>query len=112
MRNLALVAICSVFVVACDKQGASGTSDPAATTRRLEEGLNEKQRKEFDRWAQGIQTRNSVADIDRLKDSLKRWDELFMNPASPEMKPVFAALKERVKERLAELEKEAASKPK
>ncbi len=111
MRKFAIVAVCSVLVVACDKQGAAGTSDPAVAARRPEESFNEEQRKEFDRWAQGIQTRNSVADIDRLKDSLKRWDELFMNPASPEMKPVFAALKERAKERLAELEKEAATRP-
>ena len=47
---------------------------------------------------------NSVADLADLKDSLERWDELFMNRAAPEQKPVLAVLKERLKERVAELE--------
>jgi hypothetical protein len=39
-----------------------------------------------------------------LKDSLERWDELFMNRAAAEHKPVLAVLKERLKDRIAELE--------
>jgi len=46
-----------------------------------EADLNEKQRRTLEDWTRGLKTGNSVADIDRLKDSLKRWDELFIKPA-------------------------------
>ena len=55
-------------------------------------------------WTTKLKTGNSVADLARLKDSLERWDELFMKPAPEDQKPVFAILKERLKERIAELE--------
>ena len=51
-----------------------------------------------------VETGTSVEDLARLKDSFERWDELFMNRASAEHKPVLAVLKERVKERISELE--------
>jgi len=51
-----------------------------------------------------VETGTSAADLARLKDSFERWDELFMNRASAEHKPVLAVLKERVKERISELE--------
>jgi endonuclease/exonuclease/phosphatase family metal-dependent hydrolase len=72
------------------------------------EDLNEGQRKVLDEWTHGLKTRNSVADLGRLKDSLKRWDDLFIEPAPAEMKPVFTILKGRVKERIMELETESA----
>jgi hypothetical protein len=58
----------------------------------------------LDELTQKLKTGNSVADIDRLKNSLNRWDELFMNPAPADVKPVYAIFKDRVKERIAELE--------
>ena len=80
--------------------------------RRVEEAaLNDEQRKMLEEWTSNLMTRNSVADIDRLKDSLVRWDELFMDPAEPEMKPVFAILKERVRERIAAFEAEVGAGP-
>jgi hypothetical protein len=68
-----------------------------------EADLNEEQRKSLAQWTSKLMTGNSIADLARLKDSLERWDELFMNPAPAEQKPVFAILKERLKERIAEL---------
>ena len=69
-----------------------------------ETDLDEEQRKALKQWTDGLNTGNSAVDLDRLKDSLQRWDELFMNPAPPKMKPVFAILKERLKDRIVELE--------
>jgi hypothetical protein len=69
-----------------------------------EADLNDEQRKSLADWTSKLQTGNSVADLARLQDSLERWDELFMNRIPAEQKPVFAILKERVKERIAELE--------
>lgn len=69
-----------------------------------EADLNDEQRKSLADWTSKLKTGNSVADLGRLKDSLERWDELFMNSAPAEQKPVFAILKERLKERIAELE--------
>ena len=54
-----------------------------------------------------IWTKNSVADLDRLKDSLARWDELFTNAFPAKMGPVLPMLKQRVSERVLALEKEA-----
>ena len=65
------------------------------------------------RWrklAAKVKTGNPVAGIERLEDSLERWDELFIQPAPPDMKPVFTILRGRVRERLEELEVEVASK--
>jgi len=111
MKVLMMGAICFVSIIGCTHLRDHGAKSPATTPPRTEPHLNENQRKVLDEWTHGIKTRNSVADIERLKDSLARWDELFTNPSPPEMKPVFAILKERVKERLAELEAEAARKP-
>ena len=69
-----------------------------------ETDLDDEQRKALKQWTDGLNTGNSAADLDRLKDSLQRWDELFMNPAPAKLKPVFAILKERLKERIVELE--------
>lgn len=68
--------------------------------------LTEQQHRTLEEWTAKLKTGNSVSDIDNLKDSLKRWDELMINPAPADLKPVFAALKPRVKERIAELETE------
>ena len=69
-----------------------------------EADLNDQQRKSLADWTEKLKTGNSVADLARLKDSLDRWDELMVNPAPPEQKPVLAILKEKLKERIAELE--------
>ena len=69
-----------------------------------EADLNERQRQSLAEWTARLKTGNSVTDIGRLKDSLNRYDELFMKPAPDEQKPVFAVLKEKLKERIAELE--------
>jgi hypothetical protein len=71
-----------------------------------EASLDEGQKKSLQGWTDGLQNGNSVNDIDRLKDSVARWDELFMKPAPESMKPVLAILKERVKRRIAQLEEE------
>lgn len=55
-----------------------------------------------------IWTHNSVADLARLKDSLARWDELFITNCPAKMVPVFMILKDRVAERVSILEMEAA----
>ena len=68
--------------------------------------LTERQHRKLEEWTVKLKTGNSASDIDNLKDSLKRWDELMINPAPPDLKPVFAVLKPRVKERLTELETE------
>lgn len=68
--------------------------------------LNAQQLKLLHEMSEKVITGNSVADLGRLKDSLERWDELFITPAPPEMKPVFAILKLRVQERVAELEQQ------
>lgn len=96
----------------CSSQREHRQKDPS--TNRIgpvqsEADLNEDQRKALQQWTSNLKTGNSVADIDRLRDSLKRWDELMMNTAPPEMKPVFAILEERVRERIVELEAEAKS---
>jgi hypothetical protein len=78
---------------------------PAQETRTWTEvDLNEAQRQSLAEWTARLTTGNSVSDIDRLKDSLNRYDELFMKPAPEEQKPVFSVLKEKLKERIAELE--------
>jgi hypothetical protein len=100
-----------VLVVGCSPRKEEQVKDTGANrVHQPEDDLNDAQRKSLEDWTSKLKTGNSVADIGRLKDSLKRWDELFMNPASAEMKPVFAILKERVRERIAELELEAKSK--
>lgn len=111
MRRFAIGVLCFIAVIGCSSHETTRMHASVSTVRKPEDDLSANQRKVLNEWTTGIKTRNSVADIGRLKDSLKRWDELFMNPASPDMKPVFAILRERVKERLAELEQEAASKP-
>lgn len=68
--------------------------------------LNEQQRKMLKAMSEKVITGNSVADLGRLKDSLKRWDELFLTPAPPDLKPVFYILKHRVQARVAELEQQ------
>ncbi len=112
MKGLVISAICLIAAMGCASQRANHARVPIAITGQPETDLTERQRKALKEWALAIKIKNSVADIDRLKDSLNRWDELFMNPAAPDMKPVFAILKGRVEARLAELEAEAASKAK
>jgi hypothetical protein len=74
-------------------------------TRTLTEAdFNEEQLKSLVDLTSKLETGNSVADLADLKDGLERWDELFMNRAAAEQKPVLAVLKERLKERIAELE--------
>jgi len=70
-----------------------------------EANLDDQQRVVLADWTEKLKTGNSVDDLDRLRDSLNRWDELFMEPAPPELKPVFAILKKRMRDRIAELEK-------
>jgi hypothetical protein len=86
------------------KEPAKQQPSPQQTGSWTEADLNDEQRKSLAQWTSKLKTGNSVADLARLKDSLERWDELFMNPAPVEQKPVFAILKERLKERIAELE--------
>jgi hypothetical protein len=74
------------------------------TVSWTESDLNDQQRKSLADWTEKLKTGNSVTDLARLKDSLDRWEELMVNPAPPEQKPVLAILKERLKERIAELE--------
>ncbi len=69
-----------------------------------ETDLDDEQRKALKQWNDRLNTGNSAADLDRLKDSLQRWDELFVNPAPPQLKPVFEILRERLKGRIVELE--------
>ena len=66
--------------------------------------FNEEQLKSLVDLTSKLETGNSVADLAGLKDSLERYDELFMDRAAAEHKPVLAVLKERLKERIAELE--------
>jgi hypothetical protein len=59
-------------------------------------------------FTEAVKTKNSVADIDRLKDNLARWDELSTNMFTAKMATVVPILKQRVIDRVAELEIEAA----
>lgn len=73
--------------------------------------LDTEQRKFLTEMTENIKTKNSVADINRLKDSLVRWDELFANNTNMfpgKMQAVIPIIKQRVIERVAELETEAA----
>jgi hypothetical protein len=51
-----------------------------------------------------IKTKNSVADLDRLRDTLAQWDELVTNMGPAKMAAVVLALKQLVVERVMELE--------
>ncbi len=73
--------------------------------------LDAEQRKFLSEMTENIRTKNSVADINRLKDSLVRWEELFANNTNMfpgKMQAVIPIIKQRVIERVAELETEAA----
>ena len=83
------------------------TLDEPERLKKAEAQLTAEQQAHLQELSLKVKTGNSVADINRLKDSLSRWDELFITPAPAELKPVYAILKERVRERLAELELEA-----
>ena len=110
LKRLLLVVIGSLLIAGCSSQSAHQPKD-ASTSRtvadRPEADLNEEQLEMLAEMTLNLKTGNTVADIDRWKDSLQGWAELFTSPAPPEMKPVFAALKDRVRERIAELEAEA-----
>lgn len=86
---------------------AVGDGRPNQTDTPDETSLTPLQRIALEHYVEKVKTGNSVADIDRLKDSLKRWEELYVEPSPPEMKAVFRLLKRKVQERLAELEVEA-----
>lgn len=73
-----------------------------------EASLNEEQQRFLAEWTEGVRTKNSAADIGRLKDTLERWDELKPTMFPAKMEPALPILKQRVIERLAELEAEAA----
>ena len=112
MKALMMMALgCACLMAGCRSENLVKAPEAKIIVQQPEVGLNEEQRRMLEEWTFNIKTKNSVADIDRLKDSLKRWDELFIKPSAPEMKPVFVILKERVKERLTELEKEAKATP-
>jgi cell division protein FtsB len=69
--------------------------------------LNEEEKHYLQEMAVNIKTKNSAADIDRLRDTLARWDELVTTIVPPKMAAVIPALKQLVAERVTELEKEA-----
>lgn len=71
--------------------------------------LDPEQQKMLKGMLANLKTGNSAADLDRLKDSLARWDELMVQPAPPEVRPVLVIVKKKLAERIAELE--TASKP-
>ena len=75
-----------------------------------EASLNEEQKRYLAEMAVNIKTKNSVADLNRLRDTLARWDTLITTMVPPEMAAVIPALKQLVVERVAELEKEADQK--
>lgn len=81
--------------------------DPNQTDSPGEAGLSPLQRVALAHYAEKVKTGNSVDDIDRLQDSLNRWEELHEQSSPPEMKPVLLLLKGKVRERLEELEAEA-----
>ncbi len=74
------------------------------------DGQQKKPKHLADFWTEKLETGNSVEDLERLQDSLNRWNELFVDPAPPELKPVFLILEQRVRDHLAELEKSEISK--
>ena len=84
-----------------------GVDRPSHADLPDETSLSPLQRIALEHYAEKVKSGNSVADIDRLKDSLKRWEELYVEPSPPEMKAVFRLLERKVHERLAELEAEA-----
>lgn len=84
-----------------------GDGSPSQADLPDETSLTPLQRIALEHYAEKVKTGNSVADIDRMKDSLKRWEELYVEPSPPEMKAVLGLLKRKVQERLAELEVEA-----
>jgi cell division protein FtsB len=87
-------------------------ADATSQTQSPEEAnLKEEQRSKLKEMSENVRTRNSIADLGRLKDSLERWDELFVTPAPAEWKPVFVVLKQRVQARVAELEQEKSEAP-
>ena len=112
------VALGCVLILGCRKQRDDQPKDARASRSLVshqpekvtpvrtwtETDLDDEQRQALKQWTDGLNTGNSAADLDRLKKSLQRWDELFTNPAPPKLKPVFAILKERLKERIVELE--------
>lgn len=85
---------------------------PEANEATLTEADLDAEQQEFlTEMTKNVATKNSVADISRLKDSLVRWDELFAgntNMFPGKMQAVLPILKQRVIERVAELEAEAA----
>jgi hypothetical protein len=89
-----------------------GKKRNVATSEAVQSALSadEEQEKFLADWTDAIKTKNSVADIERLKDTLARWDELSTNMFPAKMAPVGPILKQRVIERVAELEIEAAKK--
>jgi hypothetical protein len=107
VKAFVISVVCFACLIGCQSQTGHSAGQTIGVVHRPEDALTESQRKVLDDWTHGLKTRNSVADIGRLKDSVNRWDELFMDPAPPELKPVFAILKGRVQERIAELEAEA-----
>jgi len=112
-----LVALGCVSILGCRTQrddqpkDARASRSPSHQPEKVtpvrtwtETDLDDEQRQALKQWTDGLNTGNSAADLDRLKKSLQRWDELFMSPAPPKLKPVLAILKERLKERIVELE--------
>jgi hypothetical protein len=75
-----------------------------------DESFDDRQKKFLAQVTEGIKTKNSVADLDRLKDTLARWDELVPSMFPSNMNAVLPILKERVRERIAELEEEKQKK--
>jgi cell division protein FtsB len=66
--------------------------------------LNEEQKRYLVEMTVNIKTKNSVADLDRLRDTLAQWDELVTNMGPAKMAAVVLALKQLVVERVMELE--------
>jgi len=72
--------------------------------------LNEELKHYLAQMTENIKTKNSVADLDRLRDTLARWDELVTNMVPASMAPVIPALRRKVAERVTELEVEAGQR--
>ncbi|MBL9174204.1 MAG: hypothetical protein JNL10_11760 [Verrucomicrobiales bacterium] len=90
------------------RAGPGGVTAEVATqaedTVPLEADLNEEQAKLLQTITEEMVSTTDSKDLDRLRDSLNRWDELVLESAPVEMKPVFEILKGRVKERIRDLE--------
>lgn len=82
---------------------------PVPAVPLTEEQLSGSQRIALNQLTKEVNRGNSIDDIDRLKDSLARWDELYVKDAPEDVKPVFLLLEGKVRERLEVLERKRAA---